>query len=112
MQRVTRLGFSAVLGREDEAHDHQPQAEQQVGVLSVAAGEQAQVVEHDHHQAAADTGAEKRAARPSRAMAAEGILVRENILFPSLPPVVEFWLATPVGRMGGSLTASTLTFAD
>jgi hypothetical protein len=61
---------------------------------------------------AADAGVEKSAARPSRAVAADDILVRENILFPSSPAVVEFQLAAPVGRMGGSLTASTLTFAD
>jgi hypothetical protein len=33
-------------------------------------------------------------------VAADGILVRENILFPSSPSVVEFQLAAPVGRMG------------
>jgi hypothetical protein len=49
---------------------------------------------------AADAGVAKKAARPSRAVAADGILVRENILFPSSPSVVEFQLAAPVGRMG------------
>jgi len=33
-------------------------------------------------------------------VAADGILVRENILFPSSPSVVELQLAAPVGRMG------------
>jgi hypothetical protein len=50
---------------------------------------------------AADAGVEKSAARPSKAVAAEGILVRENILFPSSPSVVECRLAAPDGRMGG-----------
>ena len=55
---------------------------------------------------------EKPAARPSRAAAAEGILVRENILFPSSPSVVECRLAAPDGRMGGSLTGLDPNFCE
>jgi hypothetical protein len=43
-------------------------------------------------------------------VAADGILVRENILFPSSPTVVEFQLAAPVGRMGRVLDGGNPNF--
>jgi hypothetical protein len=43
-------------------------------------------------------------------VAAVGILVRENILFPSSPSVVEFQLAAPVGRMGRVLDSVDPSF--
>jgi hypothetical protein len=61
---------------------------------------------------AADAGVEKKAARPSRAVAADDILVRENILFPSSPAVSRFSSQHLSVAWGGTLTAATLTFAN